>query len=90
MDPMLQWILIFESRERILARSRGRRDRVPAYVEAVDAARLRGLPTPVIGERNPVDPRAPQHFEILMNPSADLLRTHFPFARDSASAPGSK
>ncbi len=41
-DPMLQWVLMFESREEIVARWAHPTDRCPQYPPAVDQARRRG------------------------------------------------
>ncbi|MCA9753060.1 MAG: hypothetical protein KC591_12765, partial [Gemmatimonadetes bacterium] len=50
LDPTLQWILTFQSGERILCRWRDPRDRYPAYPKAVDAALLGGRPVALVGD----------------------------------------
>jgi hypothetical protein len=44
MSPMLQWNLMFESREQVAARWTPARERWQSYAEAVNAAFLRGEP----------------------------------------------
>jgi len=50
LGPMLQWKVMFVSRERIVARSFSPTDRVPAYPAAVNQAMAAGLPVALIGE----------------------------------------
>jgi hypothetical protein len=52
-DPLLQWILTFETRERVVARWLHPRDRYPAYPRRVDQALRRGEPTAVVGLKTP-------------------------------------
>jgi hypothetical protein len=49
-DPMLQWNLAWESRERIVARWIDPVDRIPGYPERVDQARRAGLPIAVVAK----------------------------------------
>jgi hypothetical protein len=48
-DALLQWNLMFASRERIIARWTAPKDRVPRYPLAVDSARLSGVPIALVG-----------------------------------------
>jgi hypothetical protein len=48
--PMLQWKVMFASRGRVVARWSAPRDRVAAYVAAVDGARAANRPIALIGE----------------------------------------
>jgi hypothetical protein len=52
-DPMFQWNLIWESRERVLVRWLDPVDRVPDYPAQVDAARRAGLPVAVVARTAP-------------------------------------
>jgi len=49
-DGMLQWKIMFESRDRIRARWTSRSDRIPEYPAQVDRAFAAGLPVAMVGE----------------------------------------
>jgi hypothetical protein len=51
---LLQWQLMFYSREAIVARYYGDRDRYPPYVAAVDRALAAGEPVGVVGYARPM------------------------------------
>lgn len=77
LDPMLQWNILFESRERVLARWRDPRDRLPEYPRRVDAARRAGQPTAVIYELESPGPLGEPCFAIAWNPNPALLEQVF-------------
>jgi len=80
MDPMVQWNIIFSSRERIVARSQNPLDRVPEYALTVDQARLRGLPVALVGEVSQTDKMAPQKYRCILKPDRKLMNQLFPFS----------
>lgn len=80
LDPMLQWNIIFQSREKILARWFGPIDRVPEYPARVDQARLSGKPVALVGEFKKTKKRGPQSFEIILNPDLEKIQKLFPLS----------
>ncbi len=55
LDPMLQWNIIFSSREQVLARWRHRHDRRAEYPRAVDRALREGKATALVGWASQID-----------------------------------
>lgn len=88
LDPMLQWNIMFESRERIVARWRDPLDRFPEYPERVDRARLAGLPVALIGEVGPVEPAQPQSFRVVIRPDPARIEAEFPRSPRLRGTPG--
>ena len=68
LDPMLQWNIIFESRERIIARWIDPHDRMPGYPIQVDLARREGKPFAVVYEIDRCGKKSPQRFAIAWQP----------------------
>ena len=77
-DAMLQWMLIFESRERVIARWREPESRVPRYPQEVDRARRAGRPVRLVVVADRPEAGAPYRFEIRPLPSQDWLERVFP------------
>lgn len=77
-DAMLQWMLIFESRERVIARWRKPVGRVPRYAREVDQARLDGRPVRLVVVEGRPEPGAPYRFESRPLPGRDWLERVFP------------
>ena len=71
-EPMLQWILMFESREQIIARAPDPNDRVPAYARRVDEARRLGQPVALLVRTGP------RSFQLVLRPDPGLLDANFP------------
>ena len=84
-DAMLQWMLIFESGERVIARWREPLDRVPRYPREVDRARRAGLPIRLVVVADRPEPGAPMRFEVRGMPHPDQIERIFPPA---PAAPG--
>ena len=77
LDPMLQWNIIFATRERVVARWKDPRDRLPEYPARVDAARRAGFPVALVvdvagGESGP------QSFEWISDPDPEEIERVFP------------
>jgi hypothetical protein len=49
MNALLQWPIMFYSREAVVARWKARDDRYPAYIRRVDSALNRGAPVAIVG-----------------------------------------
>lgn len=73
-DPMLQWNIVFASREKIPARWVTSTDRVPEYVEAVDAARRAGQPVALV---YPANQNPPIQFSVIAHPADRLIDQNF-------------
>jgi hypothetical protein len=70
-EPMLHWVLLFESGGEVVARGRNPLDRVAAYAEQVDSARLRGEPVAAVNRRDV------HRYEVMVNPPEAWLRRYF-------------
>jgi 4-amino-4-deoxy-L-arabinose transferase-like glycosyltransferase len=89
LDPLFQWIVTFESRERIAGRSKSRVERVSVYIERVDRSLVGGKPVAVVGpydQRDKIwarltgDPAAARNYReigrryvVLFSPSRSLI-----------------
>jgi hypothetical protein len=73
-EPMLHWVLLFESGGEVVARGRNPLDRVAAYAEQVDSAWRRGEPVAVVNRRDL------HQYEVIVNPPEAWLRRYFRFA----------
>ena len=83
LDPMLQWNIVFESRERIIARWTDPRDRYPEYPRRVDEARLAGKPVAVVGDFRPEGTGVgPQILGVVLSPDMDVVKSRFPPSPD--------
>ena len=80
LDPMLQWNIIFSSREKILARWLSPSDRVQRYVREIDSARARGEPVAVVYARQE-SRTMPQHPQVDLEPDQAKITSMFPPAR---------
>ncbi len=76
-DPMLQWNIIFESQEQILARWYEAAGRCPHYVQAVDEARLAGKPVAVVGDCRDGNWVGWQKPAAILNPDPRVIETRF-------------
>ena len=72
-DPMLQWNLMFESHESVIARSRNPLDRRPDFAHQVDEARAAGLPVAMVvpAPHGPSDTL--RRYQIIFSPEARQL-----------------
>ena len=77
-DAMLQWMLVFESQERVIARWREPRGRVPRYVAEVERARLAGEPLRLVVVEGKPAPGAPLRFGLRPLPQEIWLERAFP------------
>ena len=77
-DVMLQWMLIFESRERVVARWREPIGRVPRYVREVDRSRRAGDPVRLVVVEGRPESGAPLRYEVRPLPSSDWVERAFP------------
>lgn len=73
-DPMLQWNIVFASREQILARWRLAHDRVPRYITAVDEARANGKQVALVVSDNSV---VPPQFAVVPTPPDKVINDYF-------------
>ncbi len=80
LDPMLQWNLMFESRESVIARSHNPLDRRPEFARKVDEARAGGLPVALIvpAPHGPAD--ILRRYQIVFSPEARQLDAACPGA----------
>lgn len=85
-DPMLQWNIIFESREQIVARWCNPNDRFPEYPQRVDAAKRAGKQIPVIYELEQPGDQFPQRFTIVWHPDPAVIDRVFPSSPVTVSA----
>jgi hypothetical protein len=76
LDAMLQWNIIFASRETIIARWRKTDDRVPRYIIEVDQALAKGYPVAIVYKKRP-SPTDPPHINVVLNPDRDLITKNF-------------
>jgi hypothetical protein len=77
-DAMMQWMLIFESGEDVIARWREPLDRFPRYPREVDQARQTGLPVRLVVVASRPDPGIPLRFEVRDIPADDWVERIFP------------
>jgi len=76
LDPMLQWNIIFSSREKIIARWRQPTDRVPHYLREVDLARMNGERIALVYSE-PVSGEKRHALKVLLQPDDALIAELF-------------
>lgn len=77
-DPMLQWNIIFESREKIIARWVAPKDRISYYPALVDQALHSGKPVALISNSVQQDKKGSQSYQIILNPDREIIKKYFP------------
>jgi hypothetical protein len=80
-EPMLQWVLMFESHEEIIGRGANPNDRVPDYARRVDQAWVQGLPVALVV-------RSEGELQMVPNPQPAFIEAHFAPAIPLRSSPG--
>lgn len=80
--PLLQWQLMFYSKEEVMCRFKSETDRYPSYVEEVNDALQNGLPTALISKSDRLKAGEPDwtstsgNFVIIYNPSKEELQNN--------------